>query len=208
MNQSNVTTTVNKTPVTLRELTVSKFQKEGSKTAILEQKITTTKSYPSKKISNSMNANLFDADDFGYESQKFSNTETRVAFMLVPASASEEQVKAKLANAKNACIHRVLSSTPILDEDQKYAMSVGNRTMDDFANRQVARYPKGSKDAHGNSIEGQIILDDEGKVFYRRTFLSLESVEDSDNRGGSDYYVSPQIEAELQGASVLANQSY
>jgi hypothetical protein len=219
MTQSNTVTTATgvkiettKSPVKFREFSTNgkaEFQKEGTKTVILEQEIITKTSYPAKKVGSSLDGNLFGADDFGFESKDFENKELRLAFMNVPVNATQEQVQAKLdvANAAGAVIYKLMSNQPILDENQLYAITAGLRTKDQFANSQVARFPKDAKDDKGNDIGGQIILHND-KPFYRRTAFATGPVEDVDNRAGSDYYVSPEIEAELKSASVLAGQTF
>src|SRR5690349_20602069 len=93
-------------------------------------------------------------------------------------------------------IYRVLSNAPILTEDQKYAVAMGLRTKDQFANSQAIRYPESHEDA------GQLVLDRAGKVQYRRTFFWPTAMADIDQRGG-EVYLSAELEAELNGAHVM-----
>ena len=194
---------VSKSAITLDKLYKSDYQKEGTLTAQIRQVVTRKSYYPSKKTSSSMQANIFDNKDFGFEEQEFESTETRVAWIPVPANITEAEVKAKLeaAHKAGATIYRVLANKPILDENQKYAISQGLSTMDTFANSQVVRYPK------GNENEGKIWTDANGNVQYRRTFFWLTAMDDQDARDGKDCYLSPEIKAELAGASVMQGQT-
>jgi hypothetical protein len=190
--------------VTLDKLMVSEFQKAGTKTAQLRQTVTTVSVYPSKRIENDKQKNLFSMEEFGFgDGQTFSNTENRVAFIDVPENATEEQIKSKLkvANAAGATIYKVLSNQPILTNDQKRAIATGFNgvTMDRFANSQVVRYPQ------GHSHEGQLCLDANNKVQYRRTYFWNEPLEDQDVRSTdpADVYMSPEIELEYNAVSAI-----
>lgn len=196
------------TPISLDKIYKADYQKEGTLTAQIRQTVTTKSFYPSKKTSNNLQANIFSNEDFGFEEQEFTSTEERVAWLPVPANAKQADIVAKLkaASAKGACIYRVLSNTPILSEDQKYAISQGLRTMDDFANSQVVRYPDGTTKDEVD-VSGQIVLDKAGHVQYRRTFFWNSPMTDQDARDENDVYVSAELEAELSGASVMQGQS-
>lgn len=191
-------------PITLDRVYHSgEFQKPGTKTAQIRQIVTTKSFYPSKKTSSDLQANIFDNKEFGFEEQEFTSVENRMAWLLVPADMAEEAIKARVAAIANTGhIYRVLSNKPILDENQKYAIAQGLRTMDDFAKTQVSRYP--ADDAAGRG--GQLILDKAGNVQYRRTFFWKSKIADQDFRGKGEVYVSPEILAEMHGASVLSGQ--
>lgn len=208
MNTATTTTngvrhSVTKGEITLDKLYKGDYQKEGTLTAQIRQIVTRKSFYPSKKVESTMQANIFDNKDFGFSEQEFESTETRVAWIPVPASITEAEVKAKLAAAyaNGATIYRVLSNQPILDENQLYAISQGLTTKDVFANSQVVRYPKGDPNA------GKIWSDPSGKVQYRRTFFWNSAMDDQDARGKGEPYMSPQIQAELAGASVMKGQT-
>lgn len=200
---------ISKSAITLDKIGASEFQKEGTLSAQIRQTVTRESYYPSKKTSSSMQANIFDNKDFGFEEQRFESVENRIAWIPVPTNITEAEVKAKLeaAQKNGACIYRVLSNKPILDENQKYAVEQGLRTLDMFANAQVVRYPKGSKDEAGNDNAGKIWTDASGNVQYRRTFFWLTAMEDFDARDKGESYVSPEIKAELAGASVMTGQT-
>lgn len=196
-----------KSAITLDKVYVAEFQKPGTKTAQIRQVITTNSYYPTKQVSSNMQANIFGTADFGFEEQHFQNTENRVAWLPVPINATEEQIAAKLAEmtALGACIYRVLSNQPILDDHQKYAVRTGLNgvTLNTFANPQALRFPKGHKQ------EGQISLGAGNKVVYRRTFFWNAPMEDSDLRtiDPADVYVSPEIALELAGKGITANDA-
>jgi hypothetical protein len=195
-----------KTVISLVRMYVAEFQKEGTKTAELRQEVTTISSYPSKKVTSDLQDNLFNTSDFNFEAQVFNSKETRMAWIPVPEKATEEQVLELLAkvNAAGGTIYRVLSSAPILDENQKYAINQGIRTLDQFANAQVCKYPDNHDD---ENLRGKLLLDKAGRVMYRRTLFSKTPKEDVDNRGIVDTYMSPEIAMQLNGAAfVLESQ--
>lgn len=179
---------------------VNDYQKPKSKTAQLRQVVTTSSFYPSKKTSSDLSGNLFSNKDFGYEEQQFDSVETRMAWILVPENATKEQI-IKLLDAameKGAVIYKVISNAPILDENQKYAVTAGIRTKDQFAATQVVRYPENEKTI-ADGTAGKLILDN-GKVIYRKTFFWPTAHADVDLRGHEDHkpYMSPEIEDEFK----------
>jgi hypothetical protein len=191
-----------------REPYVGEFQKEGTKTVQLRQVITTTSYYPSKKVESSLNGGLFDLSDFGFEETEYTNEENRVAWIMVPANTTAKQLKEKLAtaNKNGCCIYRVLANEPILDENQLYAISSGQRTKDDFADKQVVRY---SEDHEEEELQGKLCLDANNNVQYRKTYFWGVDRNDFDARSvdTAKHYISENIEAELQGAASMAGQS-
>lgn len=199
-----------KSPVQLDKMYVGENQKAGTITAQLRQQVVTHSFYPSKKVSSNMQDSLFGAKEFGFEEQQFTSTENRVAWILVPTSKTEAEVATMLAAAvKNgACIYRVLSNAPILDDNQQYAISAGLRSLDQFANTQAIRYPDGTTDELGTDIGGQLVLDKAGNVQYRRTFFSATPKEDIDERNTENVFQSAEIKAELQGAGALLGQNF
>lgn len=189
--------------ITLDRLYANTFQKEGTLTAQLRQIVKVKSYYPTKKTASDMQEGLFTTAEFGFAEQEFVNVENRVAFLLVPANATEAMIQAKLdaANAKKACIYRVLSTEPILDENQRYAVDnhLNDMTLDRVANSQVMRYPA------GHEQEQQLILW-KGVPQYRRTFFWNSPMADQDARSAdpAKQYVSPEIQEELLGLSVGA----
>lgn len=200
-SSNNIKKTTTYSDITLDNIAVSQYQKEGTLTAQIRQTVTTVSNYPSKQIATNMQQNLFDGTDFGFDGQNFTNTEERVAWILVPLGTTAESLKDRLAkaNAQNATIYRVMSNRPILDEAQQFAVKTGLNgvTMDTFANSQIVRFPK------GHPQEGLICLDANNKVQYRRTFFWLTPLEDQDKRttDPADVYLSPEVTMELNGAS-------
>lgn len=205
---NGVKQTVTKSPVILEKIYKADFQKEGTLTAQLRQVITTVSSYPSKKTANELQSGLFSTEEFGFESQDFESTETRVAWIPVPENATQEQIAAKLAaaNQAGACIYRVLSNAPILSADQKFAISNNMKTIDDFADTQVVRYPE-NEETIANGTAGKLTLDKSGRVQYRRTYFWNTPQADIDTRDGVNVYESAKIKAELAGASVMQGQT-
>lgn len=194
--------------ITLDKIATSEYQKAGTVTAQIRQEILTKSFYPSKKVASNLQANIFDAKDFGFEEQEFQSKETRMAFIPVPANSTEADVKAKLeaAHKNGACIYRVLSNQPVLDENQKYAIANAITTTNVFANSQAVRYPEGTV-INGVDVSGKLTLDKAGHVQYRRTFFWLTSMEDIDVRGQEVPYLSPELASELKGASVMQGQT-
>lgn len=203
-NGNGIVITTTMSDITVDKIYVADYQKEGTLTAQLRQTVHTVSKYPAKKVASSMQDNLFAVEDFGFDSTDFENKEERVAWIPVPVGTTEEQLKAKIeaANGAGAVIYKVLSNHPILDENQRYAINnpALEATMDTFANSQVVRYPV------GHDQEGQLCLDSNQKVQYRRTFFRAVPFEDQDARSTSpaDVYMSPEIIEELQGAGAVS----
>lgn len=188
-------------PVTLDMFKTNEFQKAGTKTAQLRQKITVTSFYPSKKSSNSLQDSMFSDNDFGFEEQEFTSTDNRVAFINVPPSITEEDFNTRLASNPKARIYRILSNHPILSAEQEYAISEGLKTRDEFADAQAARY------GEGNENEGELIKLN-GKPFYRVTNFTSVGRKDVDLRNSNpeDFYVSANIRAEWTGEYITTSE--
>lgn len=196
-----------KSEVTLSRVYVNEFQKKGTKTAEVRQKIVNKSFYPSAKTETELQSGLFSTEDFGFKSKEYESTEERVAWVLVPENASEASVIANIAKqAKaNSCVYRVLSNAPILDDNQKYAVNQGLRTFDFFADKQAVRYPENDTTIADGSA-GKLILDKSNNVQYRRTFYWSSAHEDVDSRDGKSVYLTPEMDAELHGASKMEGQ--
>ncbi len=194
-------TTVKRSKLSFSRLYKASYQKAGSKTLEVKQLITTTSHYPSKKYNSSLQDGLFTESEFGAETNSYTQEETRVAWILVPENKTETEIKLMLNSLPNSCIYKVLSNEPILDENQKQSISSGLKTKADFANSQVVRYGENHEKA------GQLILDADGNVQYRRTFFSKEVKADEDFRGNGQVYMSREIEMEFDGASVYFDQN-
>lgn len=187
--QNSIRKSISKSTITCAEIKTS--LKEGTMQAMLKQQVTTVSHYPTKSVSNSKSSALFSMSDFGFAEQEFTNVSNRVAFVAIPMGLTPEQVLAVLP--KEACIYVEKSNHPILTDEQKYAIQSGQRTLDQFADSQVTRYPEGHAKA------GKVVLDKNGKVQYRQCYYFATAKEDIDNRNSivGDMYVSPAINAEL-----------
>lgn len=208
-NKNGIITEVTKSEITLDEIYVSQYQKKGSKTARLRQLVKTVTTYPAIKVANEMQDNLFSINDFDTENKSYTKTENRIAFMNVPEKATPEQVNALLASVANtSVIYRVISNHPILTDDQKIGIERGLTTKDIIANRQVVRHGENAVDDQGVKLEG-IILDKHNKPQYKENFFKATIVPDVDLRTDvlTDFYATPEIVAEMTGATAMQGQT-
>jgi len=186
---------VSKSAIIVSRIYKSPFQKGGTMTAELKQTITIKSWYPTKSIKNSLQDNIFTMTDFGFEEKEFVSKEVRVAWIDVPVETTKEQVEAKIASNSNITLYRILSNKPIISDTEQYAINNSDLDVDlnTFANRQAIRYPVGNVNA------GELALDNNGKVQYRRIAFSTKNSEDTDMRSSdpANYYVSPELEAEV-----------
>lgn len=201
---SNATTTETiKSPITVDRVYAAERQKEGFLTAQIRQVVTTKAFYPEKKVSSNMRDSLYSNEELGIKSEPYLSPENRVDFIQVRTNATVASVQADLNKAyeAGACIYKVLSSEPILDDNQESGLNRGLTTKDQYANKQVVRKPT------QDSTKGEIITDAYGLPFYRRTFFSKTSKADQDLRDPKKSYMSPEIAMELQGATIDENQA-
>ena len=191
------------------DLYTSEFQKDDTQTAQLRQVITTVAWYPSKKIANNLQDNIFAPTEFGFTEESFESEENRVCWINVPTSVSKDDVEGRLP--EDCVLYKILSNHPILSEDQVYAIdNIAGITEDTYADKQVVRYPEGAKNKAGELVEGQIVKDKNNKPQYRAIFFSASPKEDMDRRTSApdEFYASPEILAELTGtAEVISGQS-
>ena len=194
--------TTTKENVYVDSLSMSKFQKAGTVTAMLRQKVTVTSEYPSAIHDSNMEQNLFGSDAFNDEVQIFPSVQNRVTFIDVPEGTTVEQIKSMLT--ADSSLYRVLSNTPVLTDNHKNAIGRGLTTRDNIAESQIIRYPDGSKDNRGNDISGMPILDSTNNVQYKKIFFWNTIKEDIDRRGDQQYpaYVPESIKLELGVDSV------
>lgn len=208
VSNQGVKVSVERGLITLDKIYKADYQKEGTVSAQFRQVIKTQSFYPTKQVASNMQDNLFSTEEFGFSTQEFNSVENRVAWMEVPENVTEAQVFEKLqaANAAKATLYKVLSNKPILTNHQEYAIKNGDRTMDDFAEAQIVRYPEGTE-IEGVDVSGQIALHQE-KPQYRRVFFSTTPIEDKDLRteNPTDYYISLTLQSELSGASIIQEQ--
>ena len=205
-NQTRIRKEVTKGPLTVSRVYTSNYQKEGTLTAELRQTIKTTSLYPTKSVSNSLNANIFEAKDFGFEETPFENTENRVGWIDVPTTSSLASVSDKLKAFPEAGLYRILSNHPILSDTDMFAISAEELdvTKDTIANKQAVRLPEGDPRA------GQLALDVNGKIQYRRIAFSTVEMADQDLRtlNPADFYASPELTAEInEVVHVMPEQS-
>jgi hypothetical protein len=203
-----VRTEVKKGQILVSRLYKSDYQKEGTMTAELKQEIITKSFYPSKQVATNLQQNIFGAEEFGFKDQEFESKETRVAWLDVPANYTEEQVKQRIAQAEinGACLYKILSNRPIISESQQYAINNNQRTLAEYANTQIVRYPEGTI-RDGINVGGQIALHNE-KPQYRRNFFWASPKEDQDMRttDPADYFISAELQSELSGATIIPGQ--
>jgi hypothetical protein len=188
MIEKNVT----RSAVTVDSITVGQYQKANTETAMLRQDITTVAIYPGAVHSSDMQQNIFGSEDFNDESQNYTSVEHRVAFMDVPEGMTEEQVQAKIPST--ACLYKVLSNQPILTDNAKNAISRGLTSKADIAKSQAVRNPD----------TGELILDKNGNVQYRKVFFWASQKDDIDERGQGEPYISEELKQELENSSVSA----
>lgn len=193
-----------KSPIEVSRVYKSDFQKIGSETCELKQTVVVHSFYPSKSVKSNLGDNLFAASEFGYEEQEFKQERTDVAWIIVPTGTTVETVKEMLSKVDKSTLYRIISNRPILTDNQKYSITQGLKTMDDYADAQVMRYGKDTEDHN----EGDLVLDSNGKPQYKACFFSKEAKADIDLRTSdpTDVFHSVSIYAELN-SEVLAAQT-
>ncbi len=186
---------------------VSDFQKEGSETAELKQTEVTVSSYPSKTVDSNLGDNVFGPDEFGYDTKDFTTERTNVAWINVPVGTTPEQVLAKIAAKPKAALYRIVSNSPILNNNQEYAIGQGIATLEQFAEKQVVRHGSDAED--GAWAKGDLVLDNLGRPLYKAVFLTLEGKEDVNlcSEDPADFFASEAIQAEMVGAMASIGQA-
>lgn len=209
MTQENtgVRKVTTRSQITLDEIKVGENQKEGTMTAQVRQTLTTVSSYPSKKVDSNLQDNPFAPSEFGFGSKDFTSKEERVAWLLVPKNSTVDSVNKVLEaqNANKACIYKVLSSAPIIDNNQQHGIDTGKRDLAHYANQQAVRVPE-TEATKLDGTAGSLVLHN-SNVQYRRTFFSSTPKEDVDMRDTETPFVSPELKAEMEGASAIAGQT-
>ena len=205
-NNTEVRTDIEKVveygPIVVSRVWENTHQKEDTLTAELKQVVTVTSKYPSKRISNEFEDNLFTADAFGFKPHDYVHKEKRVAWTLVPLGSTVESVQKMVDAVKDtARCYRVIGNRPTLTSGQKHAIATGMRTLPEIAMNQIVKF----SDDHPDT-PGQIILYD-GKVQYRKIYFSMgikdedgnliAPKEDIDRRGKEDEYIPEEIAAEI-----------
>lgn len=182
-------------PINVLQINSTPFNLSTTETAELEQIVTTTTYYPKKKIKSSLQDNPFAEEEFEIEQLPFKKEELRRVFIDVPKGTTILDFEFRLLSHPKAVIYKILSNYPILtEEEESLIKSESNElTRELFAARQVVRHGEKSK------TPKKLILDTNGKVQYRRLFLSLTGKEDEDRRNDipSDMYMTEEIKAEV-----------
>lgn len=204
-NNSRIRKEIQTSGLELSRVYKSDFQKRGTLTAELKQKVKTKSFYPSQVVANNLQDNIFSTSDFGFGEKEYESVETRVAWIDVPENATVESVQAQLAKFPKANLYKILSNRPIVSDTEANAINNPefDFTLDMIANRQIVRYPESHDEA------GEIALDSNNKPQYRRIAFSISGMEDQDLRtNDAEFYASPEIAQELQGInnSVISGQ--
>jgi len=199
---STIQKKIKKSAITVDRIYVSDYQKPGTKRAQLRQEIETEATYPSVQPKS---GGLFSIEEFsGVEGKTYKNKETRVAFIDVPEEISAKAVVERLSKLPKAALVKVISNAPILDGNQRYALSQGTAEMETFANSQVLRYPVDSEH------EGMLIPDKNGKIQYKVVNFEPSVEEGQDlidlrNADPADYWATPELEAELEDSLAVVS---
>lgn len=203
-NQNGIRKEVSKSPITVSRVFEDQYRK-GGLVAELKQTVTTKSYYPSKSVATNMSDNVFGASDFGFDEQEYTSKETRVAWLQVPAGTTKEAVEAKLAGLSDATLYRVMSNSPILTDGQKYAINSPeiDLTLEKVAEGQAVRFP------NGHESEGQLALDNAGKVQYRAVFFKTSAHSDIDERNAdpADMFIPKTLAGELNGGEIAQGQN-
>lgn len=195
--------------ITCSRVYTSDYQAEDTQTAELRQENKTLSYYPTRQITSNMQDNPFGLADFGFNEEPYESIEKRVGWIDVPVGKTVEDMNQALAGKEGCTLYKVLSNKPILTNRQKYAISQGLRTMDQFADAQVVRYGENYVPRAGQGgAPGQLITDLHGKIQYRRVFYSNTPKEDIDMRNAvpEDLYMSTAISAEVHGQSAVVHE--
>ena len=195
----NVVKNIQKSRVVVEMLKRGDFQKNGTITAVLRQRVLIHATYPSISIDNDKQSNPFTIGEFSGAGagQSHNSRENRVAFIDVPVGTPIATIQAKIAT--DAQLYRIMSSEPVLTNNHVNAIERGLTSKDEIAKSQVARFPQGDPNA------GSIIADKTNNkpVQYRKVFFWNGPKADEDLRGG-DAYVSEALQLELNPVAPVA----
>lgn len=169
-------------PVVVEAVEKNRFGKLQARISSIE---TITSVYGLKNGASSLDSQIFPAKAFG-EGEKYTNENKRVFFLNVPESLDTiEKVQEHLKKFPNLHLFRILSTKPILSNEDIAAINNGKLSLDTKANQQIVRNNEGK------------IVPFEGKPQYKRICLSTEFREDEDLRQSGDAYTSPEIWEEM-----------
>lgn len=180
--------------ITVDEVKDHKY-KSDRKQAQLRQEITTT--YPGARANNSKTDSLFGEEDFGFKGGQ-DYIEKRVTWIDVPTTATEDMVLANLAKFPDARLQKHMSNSPILTDEEQYAVDngitqrdgtivPGSEIYDRIERRQRVRNADEELiDINGEFIyedsEGNVALEDHNRIQYRAIYFRNTAVADIDNR--------------------------
>ena len=134
---------ISKSPVSIDSIGDHKFKECQS--VQVRQVVTTT--YPSKRVNNSNQDNLFSPEAFGFEDGS-SYDSNRVAWLDVPNGVDQAAVKKSLDAVNGGTIYRMLSTDvlDVLTEGQKAAIeadALPKSTLESFQAARVVRNADG-----------------------------------------------------------------
>lgn len=109
----------------------SQFQKEGTKSVLLQQDVSTT--YPASRN----NTDGIIADSELGAGETFVNK--RNAIVVIPSSMTVEQFNERLQKFPKAGLRKIISSEPIVNENHKWAMKERGLTIETIAERQIVK---------------------------------------------------------------------
>lgn len=170
--------------------------KQGFYQVEIRQVINEVSSYPSQRVNTGMGDSLFDSSEFDIQKgESYDNKSTRVAWLDVPFTATEETVKQLLTKLPKAGIVRVIRHSPILTQNEHNAIAAGlNITVEGKAMSQLIRDPK----------EGTPVLYN-GLPQYQRSYFVKEMDPENhklDERNSSKVYYCEDVK-HLQDATIL-----
>lgn len=142
MNNQEVTNGITRTfqPITVDEVKPHTYKADkGIHSAQIRQIVETT--YPAARVNNSLNEGLFNTEDFNLTGGQTYQS-TRVTWLDVPAGTTAEQVQTLLEAKPEARIYRIISNNveDVMSAEQKQAVSVGLRTLEEFQEQLRVRY--------------------------------------------------------------------
>lgn len=169
-------------PVVVEKVEKNQFGKLQAKLSSIE---TITSVYGLKSGVSSLDSQIFPANAFG-TGETYTNENKRVFFLTVPESLDTvEKVQEYLKKYPNLHLYRILSTKPILSNEDIAAINNGKLSLNTKANQQVIRNSEGK------------IVPFAGKPQYKRICLSTEFKEDIDLRNSEDCYTSTEIWEEM-----------
>ena len=116
--------------VAVREVE-SQFQKEGTKSVLLQQEVKST--YP---VSRNNTDGIIADSELG-TGETFVNK--RNVIVVIPNSMTIEQFNERLQKFPKAGLRKIVSSEPIVSENHKWAMSERGLTLEAIAQKQVVK---------------------------------------------------------------------